>query len=99
MFGLLIAGSILAPLLMFAVRFFTPKLALFFDFIAVAALYGFGWIATGAIYKILRDDTVMMTEVHRVFYSSWFLMSGAYLGVYALYVIWWALFSSWRKHP
>ncbi|MEK8128428.1 hypothetical protein WMW72_10980 [Paenibacillus filicis] len=99
MFALLIIGSLLAPLLLLACRFLTPKLTMVFDLAALAALYAFGWIATGAIYKILRDDMVMMTEVHRVFYNSLFLASGAYLGVYAVYLIWWKSFRLWREQP
>ncbi|WP_159887937.1 hypothetical protein [Paenibacillus puerhi] len=98
MYILLIAGSIMVPGVLFIFRWFAPRLALFFDVMAIAALYGFGWIATGAIYKILRDDMVMMTEIHRVFYNSLFLACGAYLGMYALYVVLWKLFSGWREH-
>lgn len=58
-----------------------------YDVLAVLCAYIFGIISTLAIYEILRDETVFMTNIHAVFQNGWFLFSGAYLGSYGMYVI------------
>lgn len=55
-----------------------------FDGIAVAAVFLFFVTAADAVAETLVHDTVFMTEVHRVLKNPVFLISGAYLGPYAL---------------
>lgn len=55
-----------------------------FDGMAVAAAFLFFVIAADAVVETLVNDTVFMTEVHRVFENPAFLASGAYLGPYTL---------------
>ncbi|MEV5025954.1 hypothetical protein MRBLPE1_001468 [Paenibacillus sp. LPE1-1-1.1] len=55
-----------------------------FDGLAVAAAFLFFVTAADAVAGTLVHDTVFMTEVHRVFKNPVFLLSGAYLGPYAL---------------
>lgn len=50
-------------------------------------------IAAQAIADILMKNTVMMTEVHKIFYNPLFLASGAYLGLFGLYQGWSHLFT------
>jgi len=54
------------------------------DGLAVTAIFLFFVTAADAIAQTLMDDTVFMTEVHRVLKNMVFLISGAYLGPYAL---------------
>ncbi|OCT13991.1 hypothetical protein A8709_00160 [Paenibacillus pectinilyticus] len=54
---------------------------------AVACAYVFGVITSLAVYKILRDDTVFMTNIHSVFTNKLFLFTGAYLGAYGIYAL------------
>jgi len=54
------------------------------DGLAVAAIFLFFVTAADAIAQTLIDDTVFMTEVHRVLKNMVFLISGAYLGPYTL---------------
>ncbi|MGO4181622.1 hypothetical protein AB4Z45_10135 [Paenibacillus sp. MCAF9] len=54
------------------------------DGLAVTAIFLFFVTAADAITQTLMDDTVFMTEVHRVLENFVFLISGAYLGPYAL---------------
>ncbi|MDD9269983.1 transposase [Paenibacillus sp. GCM10023248] len=58
-----------------------------YNVLAVLCAYIFGIISTLAIYEILHDKTVFMTNIHAVFQNNWFLLSGAYLGSYGMYVI------------
>ncbi|MUG69720.1 hypothetical protein GNP93_03405 [Paenibacillus validus] len=81
---------------MFVIRFLAPRASIAFDAVGVAAMYGFGLCTARAVFDIVVKDTVMMTEVHKVFYDPVFLGSGAYLGVYALYIGWWTLFRRYR---
>jgi len=54
------------------------------DWLAVAAIFLFFVTAADAIAQTLMDNTVFMTEVHRVLENMVFLISGAYLGPYTL---------------
>ncbi|GIP39017.1 hypothetical protein J31TS4_22970 [Paenibacillus sp. J31TS4] len=58
--------------------------------------WAFGSIAAFAVYDIRRDGTVFMTSVHAVFLNPVFLLAGAYLGVYGLYLLVVRTLSSWR---
>ncbi|WP_281887423.1 hypothetical protein [Paenibacillus sp. YYML68] len=91
MLWLIIAGSIVGPWLMVLLRRCRPQAALVFDWLALAALYGFGLSSAAAVYTIRVNHTVMMTEVHRIFYDPVFLASAAYFGLYVLYAAWWSL--------
>lgn len=97
MFILLVLGTVAAPAFMFVVRFLAPRASITFDSLGIAAMYGFGWCATRAVFDVLVEDTVMMTEVHKVLYNPVFLSCAAYLGVYALYTGWWTLFRRLRS--
>lgn len=55
-----------------------------FDGIAAAAAFLFFVTAADAVVGTLANNTVLMTEVHRVFENPVFLTSGAYLGPYTL---------------
>jgi hypothetical protein len=55
--------------------------------LAGACAYVFGIISALAVYGILRDETVFMTNIHGVFKNEFFLFSGAYLGSYGIYMI------------
>lgn len=52
---------------------------------ASLSAYVVGGILGTTIYDVIRNDTVFMTEVHKVFLNPFFLITGAYLGVYLLY--------------
>ncbi|WFA18823.1 hypothetical protein ERY13_16820 [Paenibacillus mucilaginosus] len=92
LFLLLLAVSLITPALMLALRFFVPKSAFWFDAAALVSMYAFGVIAADAVAGILLRNTVMMTEVHRIFYNPLFLAAGGYLGLYGFYRSWSGLF-------
>lgn len=58
--------------------------SLIFDGLAVIALFLFFVIAAAAVMGTIADDTVFMTEVHKVLINPLFLASGAYLGPYTI---------------
>ncbi|NEW04416.1 transposase [Paenibacillus sp. SYP-B3998] len=60
--------------------------------VAVVCAYVFGMISVVAIYRIIHDETVFMTNIHAVFQNNLFLLSGAYLGSYGIYMLqYWTL--------
>lgn len=68
-----------------------------FHVLALVSAYVFGIISALAVYDILRDDTVFMTNIHAVFNNQLFLLSGGYLGCYGIYLLWKFLLTELRK--
>ena len=87
---LLISSSIGVPLLMVLLQKMWLKLRLFFNVAAILSALVFGNISSLAIYGIIRDKTVFMTNIHGIFLNPLFLLTGSYLGVYFIYrmVLW-----------
>ncbi|MGG3564358.1 transposase [Neobacillus rhizosphaerae] len=87
---ILILGSIVAPLLLVILQKVQPKLRLLFNIVAILSALVFGNISSVAIYEIIKDDTVFMTNIHGIFLNPLFLLTGAYLGIYFIYrmVLW-----------
>jgi hypothetical protein len=81
----LIFGSIFTPILMFFLQKALPKLRLFFNISAFVSALVFGNISSLAIYEIIKDKTVFMTNIHSIFLNPLFLITGSYLGVYIIY--------------
>lgn len=52
------------------------------DGLASLALIVAGSAVSGSILRVIRDDTVYMTEVHSVLLNPAFLIGGAYLLLY-----------------
>nr|WP_285890880.1 transposase [Mesobacillus maritimus] len=65
----------------------TKRWMVFFDSLAVLSALVFGNISAMAIFQIIKDDTVFMTNIHGLFLDSVFLITGAYLGLYLIYVL------------
>ncbi|MFD2749833.1 transposase [Virgibacillus siamensis] len=84
---LLIIGSIVFPILMYFAQKRWKKLQIFINWAAVIAALIFGNITSLSVYQIIKDKTVMMTNIHAVFLNPYFLIAGAYLGVYFLYLL------------
>ncbi|WP_404332489.1 transposase [Mesobacillus maritimus] len=82
---LIIAGSIITPLLMFGLRTYWEQSRLFLNLLAIICVLLFGIIAALAILEIIKDNTVFMTNIHGLFLNPVFLLTSAYIGVYILY--------------
>lgn len=87
---LLIFGSIFAPLIMIFLQKILPKLRLYFNIGAIISALVFGNISSLAIYEIIKDKTIFMTNIHGIFLNPLFLLTGSYVGVYFIYrmVLW-----------
>lgn len=82
---ILIAGSIVFPLIMFYSQKIWIRLRLIYNLVSIIAVLVFGNISSLSIYKIIEDKTVFMTAIHAVFLNPLFLLAGSYIGVYVLY--------------
>lgn len=84
---LLILGSIVIPILMVLLQRRKYTFRIIFHVAAIMSALIFGNIASIAIHQIIEDGTVFMTNIHALFLNPFFLLTGAYLGLYLLYVI------------
>ncbi|OAB32838.1 transposase [Paenibacillus glacialis] len=82
---IIILGSIVVPIAMLVIQEIWMKWRIFFNVASVLCAFIFGDIAALAIYEIIKDNTVFMTNIHAIFLNPLFLITGAYLGVYFLY--------------
>ncbi|WP_226669799.1 transposase [Metabacillus litoralis] len=82
-----ILGSIATPILMVVLYKISYKFQIYFHILAFLSVLIFGNIASIAIHNIIKDDKVFMTNIHGVFLNPYFLCTGAYLGIYLLYLI------------
>lgn len=85
--GLLIFSSVVLPLLMFLMAKKWTTLSFIFNLVALLSLLIFGNIASISIYKIIRDSTVFMTNIHAIFLNPFFLVTASYLGLYVTYLL------------
>lgn len=81
----LITGSIILPILMYYFQRNSTLLNRIYNVCSLIALLVFGNISSLTIYKIIQENKVFMTDIHGVFLNPFFLLSGAYIGVYTLY--------------
>lgn len=94
----IILGSIVIPLVMVAIQKYWLKCRIYFNVVSVLSAFIFGDIAALAVYEIIKDNTVFMTNIHAVFLNPLFLITGAYLGVYILYRLMLVLFEEMELH-
>ncbi len=85
MTAILVLASILLPLAMFYLCKKWAMLHVVFHVTALVSTLIFGNIAAVAVYQIIRDQTVFMTNIHAIFLNPFFLISSAYFGLYIIY--------------
>lgn len=64
---------------------YNDKWKVLFNSVALISTIIFGMIAATSIYQVIIDDAVFMTTIHALFLNAWFLITGAYIGVYVIY--------------
>lgn len=82
---LIILSSIISPIVFVYLHSINKKTGTVLNGIAFIAALVFGIISALSIYQIIIDNTVFMTAIHGIFLNPFFLITGAYLGVYILY--------------
>ncbi|MWV46819.1 transposase [Paenibacillus sp. HJL G12] len=81
----LIAGFIVVPLIMTALAVRSRTVRYIWHLLALVSFYTAGSIIAAAVYLNRTNETVFTTNVHDVLLNPWFLMTGAYLGLYIPY--------------
>lgn len=84
---ILIILSIVVPIGMYYSHRANLRFGRFYNFTAIISAIIFGDIAAVSVYQIIIDKTVFMTKIHAIFLNPFFLITGAYLGVYAVYML------------
>ncbi|HHT7239336.1 TPA: hypothetical protein ACTZ5V_004500 [Bacillus cereus] len=64
-----------------------PKIRIVLHIFAYLALYVLGTIISINIYDVLIQNLVFMTSIHGILLNPLFLLAGAYIGIYTLYLI------------
>ncbi|MGG3674146.1 hypothetical protein ABES96_23925 [Bacillus nitratireducens] len=64
-----------------------PKIRIALHISAYLALYVLGTIISITIYDVLIQNLVFMTSIHGILLNPFFLISGAYIGIYTLYLL------------
>nr|WP_138417989.1 transposase [Aquibacillus sediminis] len=82
---MLMISSIILPIIMVILQRKWNKIQVLFHVLAIISALIFGNIAAIAIYTIIQDGTVFMTNIHGLFLNPFFLMTGAYLGLFTVY--------------
>lgn len=54
---------------------------------AYLALYVLGTVTSIYIYDVLIQDLVFMTNIHAILLNPFFLITGAYIGIYTLHLL------------
>lgn len=84
---LLFLTVLLSPLLLVLLQVKYRFLLLYYRLAAIVSAILFGTIISSTIYEVIRDQIVFMTTVHKILLHPGFLMSGAYLGVYGMFLL------------
>jgi hypothetical protein len=92
---LIVLGILFVPLLLCFLHRVWPKLTILLNGFATICFIIFSSIASIGIYTIIRDNTVFMTSIHGLFLNPFFLLTGAYLGLYFIYKLWIATIREW----
>lgn len=98
MFAIIFISAVGIPLILALTATMLPKLKVLYDGMAVACAYIFGIISAFKIYEVIRDHAVLMTNIHAIFNNVAFLITGAYLGNYALYRLLLRMLRNWKKN-
>lgn len=85
MYALIVIGTLAVPVAMLAVQRIVRPLRYVLDIAAVVAAYVFSIVFAWTVYEVLRDNTVFMTTIHKIFANAPFLLASGYLGSYAIY--------------
>ncbi|KAA0766102.1 hypothetical protein [Bacillus sp. SH5-2] len=65
----------------------STKIRIALHICAYFALYTIGTILSINIYDVLIQNLVFMTSIHGILLNPFFLIAGAYIGIYTLYLL------------
>lgn len=82
---LIIISSIVLPLMMYFLHRKSKAFQKLFNIIALILAVVFANSITLTVYETLINHAVYSTEIHRILLNPFFLIPGAYLGIFLLY--------------
>lgn len=82
---LLVLSGIAVTIVMYYLQNKSNKFRTTFNILSVVSAITFGIIASTSIYQIIKDNAVFMTTIHAIFLNPFFLITGAYLGIFTIY--------------
>lgn len=83
---------IIVPLAMAFIALRSKWTTRLFNLLAILCFYSAATVVASDVYATNAHMTTFTTEIHHFLLNSWFLIPGAYLGVYIPYVLWMMLF-------
>ena len=92
---LLIAGTILVPLVMFVLH--RRRIAVLFDLLAALSVFAANISAGLAVLAIKQQNTEFTTHIHQVFIDPLFLAATGYVGLYSAYRLLVATAHAWTQ--
>lgn len=81
---LLVLAIIVTPVIMYVLQNKSSQFRIMINILSVVSIIIFGSIAATSIYQIIIDNAVFMTTIHAIFLNPFFLITGAYLGIYTI---------------
>lgn len=81
---LLVLAVIITPVIMYVLQNKSSKFRKTINILSVVSIIIFGSIAATSIYQIIVDNAVFMTAIHAIFLNPFFLVTGAYLGLFTI---------------
>lgn len=84
---LIVILSVFVPLIMYFLQRKYPHLQRIYHIMALIALLVFGNLAALQVYEVIIEDAVYSFQIHSIFLNPLFMISGAYLGVYVIYLL------------
>lgn len=93
---LLITGSIIVPFLMVYIQYRWKGTRTLFSILMLICIIIAGDIAALSIWQVIKDNALFMTHIHGIFLNPLFIVTGAYIGVYTIYLIVLLIGEEWR---
>lgn len=84
---IIVLASIVLPIVMCYLKAKIATFHIIFNAFAIIAALIFGNIAAISIYNVIVDNTLFMTTIHGIFLNPLFMITGAYLGIYMVYLL------------
>lgn len=94
--ALMTAAVIVLPLLLIALMWMLGRWSFLVDAAALVCAVAAGVITSLAVYEIRRDGTVFMTDIHKLFTNSVFLLASGFLGIYGIAKLGMHMFKRYR---
>ncbi|GAA0436260.1 MAG: transposase [Bacillota bacterium] len=84
---LILLGSAILPTILYFSQKSNKRFEIVFNLCALLSLVVFGNILALSIYNVIKNNTVLMTDIHAILLNPFFLITGAYLGIYLIYML------------